>query len=256
MNHAYIDEYSRIDSFINRLDPRIKIVSLLAFVLFVISSKPDAVLGYALYGMLAALLVALSGIPLRFFLKRLFTVLPFVLLAALSIPFMGAGNAPGVLSGPFQAVGSHEGWILFRTVVIKAVLSLLCITLFITGTPFPELLQGLERMKIPRLITMILSFMYRYIFLIQDEAMRMWRAKKSRSAGASAWLDLKATANLIGVLFIRSFERAETVYLSMCSRGFDGTIRSAERLRLKRRDLVFLCAMLICLIQIRIAGNG
>jgi cobalt/nickel transport system permease protein len=224
----------------NRLDPRVKIFCLLIFLLCVISTEPGALLSFALYGLLIAVLIGLSRIPLHFILKRFLVVLPFVLMTALFLPFMGGA----------------EGWTIFRTVVIKAALSILCMTLFIAGTPFPELLKAMERMGFPKLITMILSFMYRYFFLIQDEAMRLWQAKRSRSAGGSARTQAKAVSGMIGVLFIRSFERAESVYLAMCSRGYDGTIRTAERFQVGWKDIVFLFAMAVFLVHIRMAGNG
>jgi cobalt/nickel transport system permease protein len=97
--------------------------------------------------------------------------------------------------------------------------------------------------------------MYRYIFLIEDEAMKMWRAMKSRSVGGSRWLHLKAIANMLGTLFIRSFERGETVYLAMCSRGFDGTFKRTYNFELRRNDLAFLFNIFLALVSIKLLDN-
>jgi cobalt/nickel transport system permease protein len=157
--------------------------------------------------------------------------------------------------GTFQINIAAAGWTMFQSVMIKGVLSVLCLTLLTASTPFPQLLAALENMKFPKLITMILSFMYRYIFLIEDEAMKMWRAMKSRSAGGLSWLRLKAMANMIGILFIRSYERGETVYLAMCSRGFDGTLKRTYHFDLRKHDLAFLFNIFIALISITILDN-
>jgi cobalt/nickel transport system permease protein len=97
--------------------------------------------------------------------------------------------------------------------------------------------------------------MYRYIFLIEDEAMKMWRAMKSRSSGGSRMLRLKAITNMVGILFIKSFERGETVYLAMCSRGFDGTLKRTYCFDLRKHDLAFLFNIFIALIGIIILDN-
>lgn len=95
--------------------------------------------------------------------------------------------------------------------------------LLMTSTKFSDLIKALEKLKFPHLITMILSFMYRYIFVVLDELHKMKHAKEARQAGRSSkWFHTKVLANMIGVLFIRSYERAESVYLAMCSRGYDG----------------------------------
>jgi cobalt/nickel transport system permease protein len=101
--------------------------------------------------------------------------------------------------------------------------------LLTSTTKFTSLLKGLERLKVPKIFIMIISFMYRYLFLIVDELQRMERAKKSRTFGKAGRLRIiKTLSNIAGVLFVRSYERAERVYLAMCSRGFDGEIRTLE----------------------------
>jgi len=67
---------------------------------------------------------------------------------------------------------------------------------------------------------MLLSFMYRYLFLVEDEILRKKRALDSRSVGKKGWQVLKSIANMTGSLFIHSYERAERIYLAMCARGY------------------------------------
>jgi cobalt/nickel transport system permease protein len=256
MNHSFIDEHSHIDSMLSRLDPRVKIVSLVVFLFFIIFTRPDAFLSFTLYGLLILLLIGISKIPVYYILKRCLVIVPFILMTSLFLLF---GNQGATITlfyiGTFQINVTAAGWTMFLSVMIKGILSVLCLTLLTASTPFPQLLAALENMKFPKLITMILSFMYRYIFLIEDEAMKMWRAMKSRSAGGSFWLHLKAMANMIGILFIRSYERGEMVYLAMCSRGFDGTLKRTYHFDLRKHDLAFLFNILIVLISITILDN-
>ncbi len=252
MRHGFIDQYSHTGSLMARLDPRIKIVCLVSYMLCVLLTRPGAWTALILYGAMAILLIAMSGVPFLFILKRIALIIPFVLLTALFLPFLQSGDATPLLIGGYRTGTTFEGWILFWGIVIKSSLCIACLTLFLAGTPFPEFLKGMEKLKFPGLITMILTFMYRYIFVIEDEAMRMWQARKSRTVGGSAWFHLKMMANLAGVLFLRSYERAERVYFAMCSRGYDGRIRYAGHpLRIEGRDMIFLILMLTGLLHIK-----
>jgi cobalt/nickel transport system permease protein len=256
VNHSFIDEHSHIDSVLHRLDPRIKIVNFVALLFFIIFSRPASLLSFSLYGLLILLLIGSSKIPVYYILKRCLIVVPFILMTALFLPFWQQGETiPLFHIGNFQVNVSAAGWIIFQSVLIKGIFSVACLTLLTASTPFPQLLAALENMKFPKLITMILSFMYRYIFLIEDEAMKMWQAMESRHVGGPRWLHLKVIANMLGTLFIRSFERGERVYLSMCCRGFDGTFKRTHNFELRRNDLAFLFNIFLALVSIILLDN-
>lgn len=256
MHHSFIDEHSHIDSPLSRLDPRIKIISFFAFIFFIIFTAPASTLSFVMYGLLLFILILLSKIPAAYILKRCLVVVPFIFMTSIFLPFWHQGASTTLFSiGSFQLNVAAAGWLMFKGVMIKGILSVLCLTLLTASTPFPQLLAALEDLKFPKLITMILSFMYRYIFLIEDEAMKMWRAMKSRRCGDSRRLHLKTIANIIGTLFIRSFERGETVYLAMYSRGFDGTFQRPNNLELKKTDLAFLFNIFFVLISIKLLDN-
>jgi len=251
VNHSFIDEHSHIDGVLQHLDPRIKIVCFVALLFCIIFSRPDSLLGFGLYGSLILLLIGISKIPVYYILKRCLLVVPFILMTSVFLLFGNQGVSITLFHiGNLPINVSIVGLAMFQGVMIKCILSVLCLTLLTASTPFPQLLAALENMKFPKLITMILSFMYRYIFLIEDEAMKMWRAMKSRSTGGSRLLRLKAIANMVGILFIKSFERGEMVYLAMCSRGFDGTLKRTYHFDLKKHDLAFLFNIFVALISI------
>jgi cobalt/nickel transport system permease protein len=163
--------------------------------------------------------------------------------------------AGGYSFGTLKLTVTYDGLMILWNVTVKAILSVLCTILLITTTRFSDLLKALEKLKCPRLFTMVLSFMYRYIFVIEDELMKMRQAKESRSVGGSRWFHTKVLANMLGVLFIRAYERGENVYLAMCSRGFDGQIRTMNDFRLKMTDFCFLFILISILTGIRIFGT-
>jgi len=241
-----------VDSFLSRLDPRIKVVSLLAFIVCLVSTNPSAYGAFAVYGSTLAVLTVLSRIPPFDLLKRMMVAVPFVLMTALFIPFMEGKTVASVTTlGPITLILTREGLLLFWNILVKTSLALLCAILMTATTGFPELLKALEKMKCPHILIMILSFMYRYIFVVQDEFMMMRQAKESRSIGGSRWLHARALAAMIGVLFIRSYERAESVYLAMCSRGFSGQIRTLHDFHIATKDAAFFAVILASLIGAR-----
>jgi cobalt/nickel transport system permease protein len=106
----------------------------------------------------------------------------------------------------------------------------------------------------PRVMTMILSFMYRYLFVLVDEVMRLKQARDSRSFGGSRWWQLRVIGNMVGTLFIRSYERGERVYAAMLARGFDGHSRTLNRLNFKPVDAYFGISFALVIILTALAG--
>jgi cobalt/nickel transport system permease protein len=257
MKHAFIDQYSDLDSFVHRLDPRTKALVVLAFVLVVMAIPPTAWLAFALSTVLMAGLILLARLPLFYVLKRSAVVVPFVLMVAISLPFFEGGEVAGSYNvWLWQVSVTYDGLIVLGNVVVKSWLSALSLILLSATTPFPRLLKGLERLGVPRVMVMILSFMYRYLFVLVDEAMRMGRARESRNLGGGLLWRARTLGNMIGTLFLRSYGRAERVYQAMLARGFDGEMRTLSELRFGRADLYFGLACSLCFAVIWLAAAG
>jgi len=257
MHHPHIDKYGDLKSPIHGLDPRVKIICVITIVISVIFTDPRSFLAFFLYaGMLAGIAV-LSRVPLSFIFRKSLVVIPFVLMIAVFIPFFKEGKIAGAYSfGTLRLTVTHEGLLIFWNVLVKSYLAASAIIIFTAATRFSVLLKALEKLKTPILFIMILSFMYRYLFVSVDELMHMSQAKKCRSVGGTRWFHAKTTANMIGSLFIRSYERGESVYMAMRSRGFNGTINTVYEFSLKTKDLFFMAAIVVSLTAIRLfAGN-
>ena len=94
--------------------------------------------------------------------------------------------------------------------------------------------------------------MYRYLFVLVEEAQSMMRARAARSAaigpksGGSIVWRAKSAGGMAGSLFIRTLDRSERIYMAMVARGYDGTLRQADAIPLRRGAMVTL-ALLLCL---------
>ena len=115
------------------------------------------------------------------------------------------------------------------TIVAKNGLAFLATLVLVNVTPFRTLLVAMRRLGMPRVLVATLQFMYRYLFVLTDELDRMAQARRSRTFRRSGGrLDWGLLTGLIGLLFLRAFERGERVHAAMLARGWDGTIRSLD----------------------------
>ncbi len=248
MKHSFLDQYSDRDSFIHRLDPRTKFIVTLVFILAVILTPPTRWQVFILYFLIIGTLILVSRVPVLYILKRSLLVLPFVIVVAISLPFFKEDVTSGSYNIGLLRV-SVAGLQVFYTVLAKAWLSALSLILLAATTKITDLLKGLEQLRFPRVMLMILSFMYRYIFVITDEVMRMKQARDSRNFGGGHWRQFKTVGNMIGTLFIRSYEHGERVYTAMLARGYDGQSRTLRQLNFRLADYIFGVGLVIMLIM-------
>jgi cobalt/nickel transport system permease protein len=115
-----------------------------------------------------------------------------------------------------------NGQSIFINCIVKASLSILLLLIISSTTPFTQLILALSGLRVPPLILSLLSFMYRYLFLLEDQLLRTKRAFESRNINKNSFKNIRALSNVLGTLFIRTYERAERVYMAMCARGYDG----------------------------------
>ena len=223
MQHAFLDQYSHLESPVHRLDPRAKLVGLVGLIVICVTTPPDRYQAFATYLGLELVLLAISRLPLKHVLKRMLVVVPFILAVALFLPFFKSSGGSYNL-GPVNVSGG--GLLVLWNVAAKSTISVLAVILLSSTTPFPELIKGMEKLHLPNLLATLLSFTYRYIFVLTDEVQRMRRARDSRGwSGRWLW-QAKTIGHMVATLFLRSYERGERVYAAMLARGFDGTVHT------------------------------
>lgn len=256
MKHSFIDVHSRLNSPIHRLDPRTKLLSALAFVLAVVLTPQGHWQAYAAYFALIMVATVMSHVPLGFVLKRSLAVEATVLIIVALTPFFKPGEAAFSHQVWFWQVSvSHAGLAIFWNTLAKAWLSILCLTLLTSTTQFTYLLLAMEKLKLPRSLVQTLSFMYRYIFILEEEAMRMVQARDGRNFGANRLWQIRVVGHMAGSLFVRSYERGERVYAAMLARGFDGEVRTLHRLNLRTSDALFSALCLSALAAVTLLTN-
>ncbi|MBU1227064.1 MAG: cobalt ECF transporter T component CbiQ [Actinobacteria bacterium] len=204
---------------LHRVEPQVKVATTLLFVLAVVAAPREAFWAFGVFGMLLAALTAWGRIPPGFVLRRMLIEIPFLLFAVF-LPFIGSGDRVDVAGLSLSVGGLWAAW----NILAKATLGAWASILLAATTQVPGLLEGLSRLRAPKVITAIMGFMVRYLDVIVGEWNRMRVALRSRAYRPRTLRQIGPLAAASGSLFIRSYERGERVYLAMLSRGYTGAM--------------------------------
>ena len=259
--------YTHNRSTIHQLDARVKVIFTLAFIIFLNLTPFRAWPAYILFLTLILSVALLSRLGIGFVLKRALLALPFVLAAVLLI---FTGPPPYVTVLVFQVVQvsfSPEGFGRFASIALKTWISVQAAILLAATTRFPDLLIAFKQLKIPKLFVAIIGLMWRYLFVISEEVIRMMRARASRSAtvlgshhaGGTLYWRAKVIGGMAGSLFLRSIERSDRVYAAMLSRGYTGELPFSDTTPLSKDDkrtLILGISLLVVLWALGLLTGG
>jgi len=216
MRLEFLERHSEGDGPLHQLDPRVKLVATLAYVIAVVATPIGAWPWLAAEGLLLAFVIGLSGAPPRELLTRW---LGFIVLVGF-LALMVARAHPRRPELGLTAV--------MLSIVVKNSMAFLATLTLVNVTPFRKLLGAMRRLGVPTALVATLQFMYRYLHVLAEELDRMVKARRSRTFRRSGRLDWVLLTGLIGILFLRTFERGERVHAAMLARGWDGTIRTLD----------------------------
>jgi len=226
------DRYRAGDSPLHRLDARVKLLATLAFVFAAALVPVGEWTAFALLAALLAVAAAASRLPPLLVLRRSALALP-ILLVAIPLLFSKSGDELFTVPAVFwRWHATDTGLTALCSVLTRSLLSVAAAVVLTATTPSIDLLRALEGIGVPRIVVTTVSFMYRYLSVIGEEAARLLRARDCRSvrvdrrSGGSLLWRSRVTGNIVGSLFLRSYERSERVFDAMTARGYDGELRS------------------------------
>lgn len=213
MRFAAVDGWTRKHSILHRRDARAKIAAVLILLFAVSRGKLYAPTALIVAG------VALAHLPLGALLLR----------ACAALPFAAGFTLASAVSGRPEAG---------LALAIKSYVSAMCVLLLAGTTPLPSLLEGFRRFGVPAMLLEVIQFIHRYLFLAAEQGQRMAVAARSRGARRA----FPAVAGSVGVLFARSYGRAEAIHRSMLARGYTGALPTPERQRFRFADAAVIGA--------------
>ncbi|HLF74557.1 MAG TPA: cobalt ECF transporter T component CbiQ [Anaerolineales bacterium] len=251
MHSDAFDRYHHAHSLVHHLDPRIKVVITIAFIVSNALLPDGTWTAFGLAWLFVLTANAFSRLGLGFTFRRSFIALPFAL-AAVTVLF----SIPGRPVAAFHLLMwdltiTDAGLLRFVSIVIRSWLSVQMAILLVAVTEFPKIIHALTHLRVPAIITTIISFLYRYLFVLTDEVIRLLRARQARSAaspgqrpgGSVAWR-ARIAGHMAGQLFLRSYERSDRIYNAMLARGYRGELMTIHPHQFQRRDWL-ICALAI-----------
>jgi cobalt/nickel transport system permease protein len=220
-----------------RIDARIKLLVALSLLLMVVSSRSVV---FPLLTALISLSLCLSlKVRIRLILTRFAEPL-FIAAVVLLLKAVGAGETPlWNFHPPFMEItvykeGLHEGFRLASR-IIGGVAVIAAIGF---ATTFTELLAALSWFKIPRELTEVALFAWRYLFVLADDAQVIHSAQKNRLGYVGVQRSFRSFGTLTGALVLKAFDASQTMTTSMIQRGYDGNMPLLKHTPLKPGDLV------------------
>jgi cobalt/nickel transport system permease protein len=262
MHSDAFDRYHHGHSLIHDLDPRVKVLVTITYILSNALLPDGAWIAFLLAYLFLLVANQLSGLGLGFTFRRSFVALPFALIA-ITVLFSIPGNPVAQFKlWMWNLIITDAGLLRFVSIVIRSWLSVQMAILLVSATEFPKIIHALNHLRVPTIITVIIAFLYRYLFVLTDEVMRMLRARQARSAaaigtrsGGSVVWRAQIAGHMAGQLFLRSYERSDRIYNAMLSRGYKGELMTIHPHHFHKSDLMIGTFSIILFLVFQIAGR-
>jgi cobalt/nickel transport system permease protein len=211
-----MDEMAKRDQWVNRIHPLVKLCLTVTYIALVVSFSKYDLTGLGGMVVYPLLLFQMADISFKQALRRLRVVLPVVCIVGIFNPFFDRQ-----VLGYIGLMPITGGVLSMLTLMLKGVLTVLAAYLLIATTGMEEICYALRLLHVPKLFVTQLLLIYRYITVLLAEAGRMAQAYSLRAPGQKG-IHYKAWGSFVGQLLLRTMDRAEEIYESMCLRGYQG----------------------------------
>jgi cobalt/nickel transport system permease protein len=229
-----LDDLAAQDSVIRRINPCIKLLTTLIFVLVVTSFPKYEIAGVLPLVLYPIVLINLGLLPTKHLFKRLLLAAPFVICIGIFNPLLD--HTPVTQIGSVVISG---GWLSFFSITLRFILTVLAALILVATTGIDAICTALLRIHVPKALVVQLLFMYRYIHVLLEEFLRTIQAYTLRSFHGEG-LRFKVWGSLVGQLLMRTIARAQRIYQAMLCRGFDGEFRLIRTDSLRIHDISYL----------------
>ncbi len=247
-NDLYCERYAAKDSFLQLIDPRVKLCVFLVFLVFGSYLGNPAVL--TVLAAIPIVYAGLSGIPVGSFLRRIWLIVPLAIFVV-SLPgasslliqgrplfYLLPPNAFGLREGLYFSAG---GLVTAFRLALRAGISLSFAFLLLLTTRWQKITSALASLHIPAVFITILNMAYRYIFLLAEIAQEMMEARCLRTTGKLTPSDNRRfMSHSAAHLFLKGHFTGEEIYEAMCCRGYVGDSAVLSEFSIERNDVLFI----------------
>ena len=250
-----IGQYYQADSVIHRLDPRVKLMGTLIFVISLFLGSNIWL--YLVVAAFLAIVIALSKIPLKFIVKGLKAIVILIVISAAFNLFLTPGTP---LIKIWKLTITHEGLNTAVFMVIRLIFLIMGSSLMTLTTTPNNLTDGLEKglgflkyIKVPvHEIAMMMSIALRFIPILIEETDKIMKAQMARGADFEHGNLIQKAKNMVPLLvplFVSAFRRANDLAMAMearCYRGGEGRTKM-KPLHYQKRDRMAYLTLLVYL---------
>jgi cobalt/nickel transport system permease protein len=220
-----------------RIDARVKLVVCAALIMLVVSFEglmfPSAIFLTAMFIVLR-LKVPFGTFALRF-AEPVFIVLTVMLLKFF---FSGTDEIFSVHLFGFKLAGHYDGLLEGLRIAARVMGAVSLVALVGFTTSFTDVMAAMSWFRVPRDFVEILTFAYRFLFVLLDEAWIIYNTQRNRLGYTGFMRGLKSFGTLAGSLIIRVFDQAANTATALSQRGYDGTLPLLEHKPLKKVELI------------------
>lgn len=229
-----LDELASQASVVHDLNPTAKLLVTLAYIVTATSYAKYDIIGLVPLLVYPAAMMSLGRIPAGMLGRRVLILLPFVLFVGILNPLFD--QAVLVQAGPIAVSG---GMISFLSIILRFVLSVTAVLILIATTGMEAVCASLAGLGVPKLLISQILLLYRYLYVLLEEVLRVSRAYTLRSPYQEG-VAVRAWGSLAGSLLLRTLERAQRIHQAMLCRGFDGDVHMLRRQAMNKGDVIFL----------------
>lgn len=224
---------------LRRLPPGQKVLFACALLVLVLAGHP--LLQWSISVWISIWIVAYADIPLSFYLKMvaaaslfLFASLPALLVEVASTSELPASSLFAVNVGAWVVFISKSGMSKAVILFSRSIASFSCLSFLMLTVPFTEMMQVLQRLRVPTLICELLMVMYRFVFVIWESAMQLWIGQQARGGYNGIRAGIRDAGMLVRQLLVRTLQRYRQLSIGLSARGFQGELRVVHMTEYKR----------------------
>lgn len=239
------DIQSLEDSTIHRMNPLLKLILAVSFILITVSFGK-----YDLSGLIPMIIFPvtayrISGVSIRTCIRRMKYILPFILAVGIFNPFFDKNVL--FTAGNIRVTG---GFVSMVTLMIKGFYCILASYLLTAVTPVEDICISLRKTGFPKILTDLILMTYRYISMFLNEVGIMTESYSLRSPGSNG-IKFSAWGSFLGQLILRSMDRSEKIYESMNLRGFSGDFHHEALWKTDAKSLAMTSVFILMMLTMR-----
>ena len=242
-------------SFLHSLDGRVKLIVLILIIIYAVYTTNIIILGLMEIYLVSLILV--SNLSLKTSALKILLIIPFGASIAVLQPFVHAGTV--IYTLPLGIHVTSQGVMFMVLLLSRLVVTLTCVVLLSSLSPMQEVAESFRKLGLPRDFSMVFSLFIRFLFMFYDELQRIRNAQTTRNFDifnqeiAYMWR-LRQVAYTVAMMFLRSYERGESVYLSMLSRGYSdkSELYSDKNKKIGKSDYYFISTTFLVIVFLQI----